>query len=133
MPITAKVDVRQGDKIVTVSAARLRREGHEGQVQADVERRRSDEGQGGYHGIVLVPNVVERTPPYVEEVPPGSPAAKAGLKPDDLIVYVDGEPVVSIAAFKEMHGQLRPGHGGQAGGPPRRQAVPIDAGTPKRK
>src|SRR5262249_48431234 len=27
-----------------------------------------------FHGIILVPNVVERTPPYVEEVMPGSPA-----------------------------------------------------------
>src|SRR5262249_30191593 len=42
-------------------------------------------GPGGYHGIVLVPNVIERTPPYVEEVMPDSPAAKAGLRPDDLI------------------------------------------------
>ena len=37
---------------------------------------------------------------------PGSPAAKAGLKPDDLIVYVDGVPVASIRRFKEMHRPL---------------------------
>src|SRR5262249_3571376 len=46
-----------------------------------------------YHGIILVPNVVDRTPPYVEEVIPGSPADQAKLRPDDLIVYVDGLPV----------------------------------------
>jgi serine protease Do len=66
-------------------------------------------GPGGYHGIVLVPNVVERTPPYIEEVVPGSPAAKAGLKPDDLIVYVDGEQVLTVTAFKELLAKARPG------------------------
>jgi serine protease Do len=65
--------------------------------------------EGGYHGIVLVPNVVERTPPYVEEVLPGSPAAKAGMRPDDLIVYVDGEPVTSIAGFRDQMSRTRPG------------------------
>jgi serine protease Do len=58
---------------------------------------------------VLVPNVVERTPPYIEEVVPGSPAAKAGLKPDDLIVYVDGEQVLTVTAFKEILAKTRPG------------------------
>ena len=61
--------------------------------------RRSKKGSGGYHGIVLVPNVVERTPPYVEDVLKGSPADRAGLKPDDLIVYVDGEQVGNINHF----------------------------------
>jgi S1-C subfamily serine protease len=37
-------------------------------------------------GIVLVPDVLERTPPFVDRVEPGSPAAKAGIRPDDLIV-----------------------------------------------
>jgi serine protease Do len=44
-------------------------------------------------GIVLVPDVLERTPPYVEQVRPGSPAEKAGLRPDDLIVLL-GERLV---------------------------------------
>jgi serine protease Do len=66
-------------------------------------------GAVGYHGIVLVPNVVERTPPYVEEVVPNSPAAKAGLRPDDLIVFVDGEQVISVEAFRELVGKTPPG------------------------
>jgi serine protease Do len=66
------------------------------------------QGGGGYTGIVLVPNVVELTPPYVEEVEPNSPAAKAGLKPDDLIVYVDGLPVASIQKFQEVLKRYRP-------------------------
>jgi serine protease Do len=55
-----------------------------------------------YHGIVLVPNVVERTPPYIEEVIPDSPADKAKLKPDDLIVYIDGLPVPDINTFNNI-------------------------------
>ena len=35
--------------------------------------------------------------------------ALPNLAPDDLVVYLDGEPVVSIAAFKEMVLKLRPG------------------------
>jgi serine protease Do len=62
-----------------------------------------------YHGIVLVPNVVERTPPYIEEVVPGSPADKAKLKPDDLIVYVDGLPVQDITAFNNILATYTPG------------------------
>jgi serine protease Do len=65
--------------------------------------------QGAYHGIVLVPNVVERTPPFIEEVVPGSPAAKAGLRPDDLIVYVDGEQMASIKVFRTILDRSLPG------------------------
>jgi S1-C subfamily serine protease len=46
-------------------------------------------------GIVLVPDVVSRTPPYVDRVLPGSPAARAGLRPDDLLVMIDSNVVAS--------------------------------------
>ena len=62
-----------------------------------------------YHGIMLVPNVVERTPPYIEEVLPGSPAEKARLKPDDLIVYIDGLPVPDINTFNAVLSTYAPG------------------------
>jgi serine protease Do len=39
-------------------------------------------------GLTLVPDVLERTPPFVDSVRPGSPAMQAGLLPDDLIVLV---------------------------------------------
>ena len=61
-----------------------------------------------------MPNVVDRTPPYVEEVVPGSPAAKAGLQPDDLIVYVDGELVPSIKSFQRHDEPIRARRRGQA-------------------
>ena len=39
-------------------------------------------------GINLVPDVLERTPAYVNQVRPGTAAARAGLQPDDLILLV---------------------------------------------
>jgi serine protease Do len=47
-------------------------------------------------GIVLVPDVVVRTPPYVDRVVPDSPAAAAGLRPDDLVVMIDTQVAASI-------------------------------------
>ncbi len=44
-------------------------------------------------GIVLVPDAVERTPPFIDRVRPESPAARAGLRPDDLIVLL-GDRIV---------------------------------------
>ena len=42
-------------------------------------------------GIVLVPEVVSRTPPYIDRVIAGSPAARAGLKIDDLVIEINGQ------------------------------------------
>ncbi|MCS6977130.1 MAG: S1C family serine protease [Gemmatales bacterium] len=73
-----------------------------------------------YHGIVLIPDILDRTPPYVEEVVPGSPAARAGLRPDDLIVFIraprpdspgemEERVIASCKAFKETLAGLDPG------------------------
>ena len=51
-------------------------------------------------GIVLVPNVLERTPPFIDSVRPDSPAAKAGIRADDLIVFVNGQLVQSCRALQ---------------------------------
>jgi S1-C subfamily serine protease len=50
-------------------------------------------------GIVMLPNTLDRTPPYVESVRPDSPAAGAGIQPDDLIVFIDGELIQSCSAL----------------------------------
>jgi len=50
-------------------------------------------------GITLVPDVLERTPPYVDAVRAGSPAAVAGIRPDDLIVLVGDHLVQSCKAL----------------------------------
>lgn len=52
-------------------------------------------------GLVLVPDVVDRTPPFVDEVIAGSPAAKAGLQPDDLVVLVGDRLIQSCKALSE--------------------------------
>ena len=51
-------------------------------------------------GIVLVPDVLERTPPYVELVRAGSPADKAGLQVDDLIVLLGDQLVQSCKLLR---------------------------------
>jgi serine protease Do len=66
-------------------------------------------GPAAFHGLILVPNVVERTPPFVEDTLPGSPAARAGLRPDDLIIYVNDEKITSIKEFKDIVDKGKPG------------------------
>lgn len=61
-----------------------------------------------FHGMVFVPNVVERTPPYIEEVIPESPADKLKLKPDDLIIYINGLPVQDINTFNTIMSSYGP-------------------------
>lgn len=47
---------------------------------------------------------------YVLAVHPQSPAALAGLKPQDLLVAIDGKPVASRAEFGRLMNSLPPGH-----------------------
>jgi len=51
-------------------------------------------------GIVLVPDVLARTPPYVEQVRAGSPAEKAAIRPDDLIVLLGDRLVQSCKLLR---------------------------------
>ena len=60
-------------------------------------------------GIVLVADPVDVTPPYVEDVDPGSPAALAGMRSDDLIRYVGGVSVKTIDEFMEQMSHHPPG------------------------
>ena len=52
-------------------------------------------------GLVLVPNVVRRTPAYVEEVTADSAAGRAGLERDDLVVFANGTIVGSVAELRD--------------------------------
>ncbi len=106
VPIQAKAEGQRGDKTVTVSILEIVEKKDQ---YITTNKRPKREGPIGFHGIILVPNVVERTPPYVEDVLPGSPAARAGFKPDDLIVYVDGEQVGNIKTFREIVDKAPPG------------------------
>ena len=46
-------------------------------------------------GINLVTDFLPKTPPFVEDVRSGSPAAKAGVRTDDLILFVNDRVVPS--------------------------------------
>jgi serine protease Do len=97
------------ERTVRISLPEFVQKGMRGEYKP-ISRPRIVAGEGGWHGIIFVPNILERTPAYVEDVVPGSPAAQAGLRPDDLISFVDGEPVVSIKAFQEwIRKNTRPG------------------------
>lgn len=49
----------------------------------------------GLLGIVMVPDVVSRTPPYIDTVTPGSPAARVGMRPDDLVMLLNDRLIQS--------------------------------------
>ncbi len=52
-------------------------------------------------GLRLVPDVLSRTPPFIDAVAPASPAARAKLQPDDLILFVNNAVVASYASVVE--------------------------------
>jgi serine protease Do len=110
IPLQARVEVKTEKETTTIALVDFVNKGIKGQwrLVLGADRKPKERGKGGYHGILLVPNVVERTPPYVEDVYPNSPGAKAGLKPDDLIVYINGEQVVSIKEFREIMDRYPP-------------------------
>jgi len=104
VPVQAKAQVFRDDKDKpdTVDVATFVKESIDGTYRVGNKDRTKQIAVGGYHGVVLVPNVVSVTPPYVEDVVPNSPAAKAGLRPDDLIVYLDGELISSVKMFRDI-------------------------------
>lgn len=60
-------------------------------------------------GMLLVPDIVFRTPAYIDEVLPGSAADKAKLHPDDLIVFLNGKVVNSVRTLQAEMNLLQPG------------------------
>jgi len=47
-------------------------------------------------------------PPVIDEVEPGSPASKAGLQPNDLVLSMDGTPVIT---WQQLVSQIRGSNG----------------------
>jgi S1-C subfamily serine protease len=52
-------------------------------------------------GIILVPDILPKTPPFVDRVVRGSAADKAGFKPDDLVLFVNGRIASSCRTLME--------------------------------
>jgi serine protease Do len=57
-------------------------------------------------GIVTIPDVLNRTPAYIDRVLPGSQAEKVGLLPNDLILFVGENLVQSCKVLKDDLGRL---------------------------
>ncbi len=60
-------------------------------------------------GIVLVPDVLFRTPAFIDRVQPGSAASQVGLQPDDLVLFVNGDLVQSCRVLRQRLGRIEPG------------------------
>jgi serine protease Do len=56
-------------------------------------------------GLALVPNILARTPPYVDAVRRHTPAERSGLQVDDLVVLVAGQPTASCQEVLEVVGR----------------------------
>lgn len=78
------------------------------------------EDKKAHHGITLIADVLDRTPPYIEDIASGSPAALAGLRINDLIIFIrhprqdapeeiDERVIASCKTFKEVMSPLAPG------------------------
>ncbi|MHB8970389.1 MAG: S1C family serine protease [Pirellulaceae bacterium] len=52
-------------------------------------------------GIVLVPDILAKTPPFVDQPLPNMPADAAGLRPDDLILFVNDRLISSCKELVE--------------------------------
>ncbi len=53
-------------------------------------------------GLVLVPDVIARTPPYIDATRPGTPANEAGILPDDLVVLVNDVVIGSCRELRDV-------------------------------
>lgn len=51
-------------------------------------------------GLVLVPDVLERTPPFVDATIAGLPAGSADIRPDDLVLFVNDRLTQSCRAVR---------------------------------
>jgi len=60
-------------------------------------------------GLVMVPDVLVRTPAFVDAIIPDSLAAKADIRPNDLVLFMGDQLVQSCRSFREMLGTLEAG------------------------
>ncbi len=60
-------------------------------------------------GLVMLPDVVAKTPAYIDRVLPGSAAEAAGLQSDDLILFVGDQLVPSYRALRDELARLEAG------------------------
>jgi len=110
IPLTAKFEYKKDEaaKPEIITLATFVEKAKKGEYKA-VQKPIQVLTAGGFHGIKFVPNILERTPPYVDELFPNSPAAKSGVQINDLVSFIDGEPIYSIKSFNDFLRKTRPG------------------------
>ncbi|HXE14114.1 MAG TPA: PDZ domain-containing protein [Bryobacteraceae bacterium] len=85
----------------------------------DKARPASDSSSYGYLGVAVIPvddslaaslGMPETRGALVDNVQPHSPAAKAGLKPNDVVLQFDGVDITGSADLGVLVSQTQPGH-----------------------
>ncbi len=88
----------------------------------------------GWHGIrVLRGGINKATPAYIDRIVPQSPAHKAGLRADDLVLKIDHMRVKSWRTFNRMMGRYQAGEKVQLTIKRRSDVKVIDLTLGKRK
>jgi serine protease Do len=82
---------------------------------------------------VMVPDVVYRTPAYVDSVIPGSAAAKSGVMTEDLIVFVNDELVQSNRTLRTILGRIEPGDAIRLVVRRKEKLVPLELRVPEHR
>jgi serine protease Do len=77
--------------------------------QEDLVAVTSPGGAGADLGIRLFTLAGTRAAAYVDRIVPQSPAAKAGIQPDDLVLNVGDEPVRDVRSYQQIVSKLVPG------------------------
>jgi serine protease Do len=70
---------------------------------------RPDRYQAADFGIVMIPDVVARTPAFIDRILPESAAMESGLRANDLVLFVGDELIHSVRALRDELGRLEPG------------------------
>jgi S1-C subfamily serine protease len=72
----------------------------------DTSRRPTDALSLESLGIILIPDVLPRTPPFIDQIRSNSPAEQAGLKPDDLVLFVNDRLISSSRGLRDELGYI---------------------------
>ena len=78
-------------------------------VELNSERYRDMEDRSGYMGYLATADAPKGAGSLVQVVGPGTPAARAGLKPGDVIESIDGRRINSAAALDKALNASQPG------------------------
>ena len=90
----------------------------------------SDQQLTARFGLTMLPNVVERTPAWIDTVAKDSIAAKCGLQRGDLIVLVNDAVITSVTDFQQQLAAFRSGEKVALTINREQQLLPVDLQIP---